>query len=62
MSKNNSEDYTGAEKDYLVKLLTAQEKRFEKIAAKASDNGEKHIAVAALKQKAEVTALLNKIL
>ena len=58
----NSNEYTGGEKDYLVKLLGSQVKRFEKMAEKADDKGEKHIASAARKQKSELDVLLNKII
>lgn len=60
MAKENQ--LTGPEKDLLIKMLTKLSKRMEKVAIKASDDGEKHIAAAAMKQKEEVDALMNKIL
>lgn len=61
MAKNDYE-MTGGEKDLLVKLLGKHAAKMEKLAKKAETDGEKHVAAAAAKQKAEADVLLNKIL
>lgn len=53
---------TSGEKDLLVKLLGKHAAKMEKLAKKAQDEGQNHVASAAKKQKTEADVLLNKIL
>lgn len=55
-------EFTGAEKDLMVKLLGGKAAALAKLAEKSDGSGDKKIAAAARSQKAEVDTLLNKIL
>lgn len=60
MAKNN--ELTSSDTDYLIKLCSSQALRLEKMAKKSDEQGDKRIATAARAQKAEVDALIQKLL